>query len=61
MNSITIVTVDNIDQALSILKVMPPKGADLVLSANIPDGKLYIVVVNSSIVVEISSQNMGER
>ena len=46
-NTITIIAVHDEDDTLSILKVMPPQGSDLVLSTNIPDGELDVLVLDS--------------
>ena len=41
-----IIAVDNKYQSLSVLKVMPPKGTDLVLSSDVPNGKTYVLILN---------------
>jgi len=46
-NSVAIVAVYNEDDTLGVLEVMPPQRTDLVLSTNIPYGKLNILVLNS--------------
>lgn len=43
-NTIAIVAVDNKDDTLGVLEVMPPQGPDLVLSTNIPDGELDVLI-----------------
>ena len=46
-NTITIVTIDNKDDAVGVLEVMSPQGSDLVLSTNIPYSELNILVFDS--------------
>ncbi len=43
-DTITIVAVNNEDDALSILEVMPPEWSDLVLTADVPHGELDVLV-----------------
>ncbi len=43
-NSIAIVAVNNEDDTLCILEVMPPQRSDLVLSTNIPDSELNVLI-----------------
>lgn len=43
-NTIPIVRVDDEDDALGVLEVMPPEGTDLVLTADVPDGELDVSV-----------------
>lgn len=43
-NTIAIIAVNDKDDTLSVLKIVSPKGSDLVLSTNIPYGKLNILV-----------------
>jgi hypothetical protein len=43
-DTIAIVAINDEDDALGILEVMPPQWPDLVLPADIPDGKLNILV-----------------
>lgn len=45
--TIAIVGVNNEDNTLRILKVMPPQGPDLVLSTNIPYSELNVLVLDS--------------
>ena len=45
--TVAIVAVDDEDDALSVLEVMPPQRSNLVLSADIPDGELDILVFDS--------------
>jgi hypothetical protein len=47
IDTITIVAVDDEDDALRILEVMPPQRPDLILTADIPDGKLNVLVFDS--------------
>lgn len=46
-NTVTIVAINNEDDALRILEVMPPERSDLILSTNIPHGKLDVFVFHS--------------
>ena len=46
-NTVTIVAVDDEDDALGVLEVMPPQRSDLVLSTDIPHGELNILVLDS--------------
>jgi hypothetical protein len=43
-NTVTIVAVDNEDDALGVLEVMPPQRSDLVLSTDIPHRELNVLV-----------------
>ena len=45
-NTITIVAVDDEDDTLGVLEVMPPQRADLVLTADIPHGELDVLVLD---------------
>jgi hypothetical protein len=44
--TITIVAIDHEDDALSILEVMSPQWSDLVLSTDVPNSKLDVLVLN---------------
>jgi hypothetical protein len=46
-NSVTIVAVDNEDDTLGILEVMSPQRTDLVLSTNVPDRELNVLIFHS--------------
>jgi hypothetical protein len=46
-HTITIVAVDDEDDTLSVLEVMPPQRTDLVLTADIPHGELNVLVLDS--------------
>lgn len=46
-HTFTIVAINNEDDALRILEVMPPERSDLILSTDIPHGKLDVFVFNS--------------
>ena len=46
-NTVTIVAVDDEDDTLSVLEVMSPERTDLVLTADIPDGELNVLVLDS--------------
>jgi hypothetical protein len=45
-NSVTIVAVNDEDDTLGILEVMSPQRSDLVLSTNIPDGELNVLILD---------------
>lgn len=45
-DTVTIVTIDNINETLCILEVMPPERADLILTSDIPHSELNVLVVN---------------
>jgi len=46
-DTIAIIAVDDEDDALGVLEVMPPEGADLVLASDIPHGELDVLVLDS--------------
>lgn len=46
-NTVAIVGVDNEDNTLGVLEVMPPQRPDLVLSSDIPYGELNVLVLDS--------------
>jgi hypothetical protein len=46
-NTIPIVGVDDKDNTLSVLEVVPPQRANLVLPTNIPHGELNVLVLDS--------------
>ena len=46
-DTVAIVGINDEDDTLGVLEVMSPQWADLVLSSNIPDGKLDILVFDS--------------
>jgi hypothetical protein len=45
-NTVAIVAVNNEDDALSVLEVMPPQRSDLVLASDIPHGELDVLVLD---------------
>ena len=45
-NTIAIVAVDDEDDTLGVLEVMPPEGADLVLASDIPNRELDVLVLD---------------
>lgn len=45
-HTVTIVAVDDEDDALGVLEVMPPQRTDLVLSTDIPHGELDVLVLD---------------
>jgi len=46
-HTVTIVAIDNEDDALGVLEVVSPERSDLVLSTHIPHGKLDVLVFHS--------------
>ncbi len=46
-DTVTIVAIDDEDNTLGILEIMPPQRSDLVLSTNIPYGELNVLVFDS--------------
>lgn len=58
-DTVTIVAVDDEDDTLGILEVMPPQGADLVLTTDIPDGELNVLVLDC-LNVEANSGDGGD-
>jgi len=58
-NTIAIVAVDDEDDALRVLEVMPPERADLVLSSDIPHGELDVLVLDR-LDVEADRRNGGD-
>lgn len=46
-NTVAIVAVDDEDDTLGVLEVMPPERTDLVLTADIPHGELDVLVLDS--------------
>lgn len=45
-NTVAIVAIDDEDDALGVLEVMSPEGTDLVLTTDIPDGELNVLVLD---------------
>ena len=45
-DTVTVVAVDDEDDTLSVLEVVPPQRSDLVLSTNIPDRELDVLVLD---------------
>jgi len=45
-DTLTIVGVDDEDEALSVLEVVPPEGTDLVLTSDIPHGEVDVLVLD---------------
>jgi hypothetical protein len=45
-DTVAIVAVNNEDDTLSVLEVMPPERTDLVLTADIPHGELNVLVLD---------------
>lgn len=46
-NTVAIVAVDNEDDTLGILEIMPPERTDLILTTNVPHGELDVPVFDS--------------
>jgi hypothetical protein len=46
-DTIAIVGIDDEDDALGVLEVVPPQGSDLVLPTNVPHGELDVLVLDS--------------
>lgn len=46
-DTIAIVAVDNKDDTLGVLEIMPPQRSDLVLSTHIPYGELDVLIFDS--------------
>jgi hypothetical protein len=46
-DTVAIVGVDNKDDTLGVLEVMPPERTNLVLTADIPHGELDVLVLDS--------------
>jgi len=46
-NTVAIVAVDDEDDALRVLEVVPPEGSDFVLASDIPHGELDVLVLDS--------------
>jgi hypothetical protein len=45
-NTVTIVGVDDEDDTLGVLEVVPPQGTDLVLTTDIPHGELDVLILD---------------
>ena len=45
-NTISVIRIDHEDDALSILEIVSPQRSDLVLTTNVPHGKLNVLVFN---------------
>jgi hypothetical protein len=45
-DTVAIVAVDNENDALGVLEVMSPQRSDLVLTTDIPDGELDVLILN---------------
>jgi len=46
-NTIAVITVDDEDNALGVLEIMPPQRSDFILSTNVPHGELDILILDS--------------
>ena len=57
-NTITIVAVDDEDDALRVLEVVSPQGSDLVLTTDIPHGELDVLVLDGLDVEACSGQGL---
>ena len=58
-NTVAIVAVNDEDDTLGVLEVMPPEGADLVLTADIPHGELDVLVLDGLDVETWSTPNVS--
>jgi len=58
-NSLPIVAVDDEDQPLRVLEVVPPEGSDLVLATDVPDGEGNVFVLDG-FNVEADGRNGGD-
>ena len=56
-NTVTIVAVDDEDDTLGVLEVMPPQRTDLVLTTDIPHGELDVLVLDSLDVETCKAKN----
>ena len=56
-NTVAIVAVDDEDDTLGVLEVMPPQRTDLVLTADIPHGELNVLVLDGLDVETCRSKN----
>ena len=45
-DTVTVIAVDDEDDTLGVLEVVPPQRSDLVLSTNIPDRELDVLVLD---------------
>lgn len=45
-DTVTIVAIDDEDDTLGVLEVVSPEGTDLVLTTDIPDGELNVLVLD---------------
>ena len=45
-HTLTIIAVNDKDDALGVLEIMPPQRTDLILTTDIPHGKLNVLVLN---------------
>jgi len=59
-NTIAIVAVNDEDDTLGVLEVMPPQRSDLVLTADIPHGELDVLVLNR-LNVESDGRDSGDN
>lgn len=60
INTLAIVRVDDVDNTLSVLVVVSPEGANLVLSTDIPHGEVDVLVLNC-LNVESNGGNGGNN
>lgn len=56
-NTVAIVAVNDEDDTLGVLEVMPPQRTDLVLTADIPHGELNVLVLDGLDVETCRSKN----
>jgi hypothetical protein len=58
-NTVTIVGVDDEDDTLGVLEVVPPQGTDLVLTTDIPHGELDVLILDG-LDVEADGRDGGD-
>ena len=58
-NTLSIVGIDDEDDTLGVLEVMPPEGSDLVLSSDVPDGEGDVLVLDG-LDVEANGRDSGD-
>ena len=54
LDTLPIVGIDDEDKALGVLEVVPPEGANLILTTDIPNGEVDLLVLNS---LDLENQN----
>lgn len=59
-DTVTIVAIDDEDDTLGVLEVVSPEGTDLVLTTDIPDGELDVLVLDG-LDVEANGRDSGDN